>query len=88
MNKARRKKIFGAGIFVDMANNNIQEAQAVLQESLDEEQEYYENMPESLQGGEKGELATLAIEAIELAIEAIEEIDFSEIEGQIDTASE
>lgn len=36
-----------------------EEAQAEAEELRDEEQDYYDNMPESLQGGEKGQLPCL-----------------------------
>lgn len=50
-------------------------------ESLEsEEQDYYDNMPESLQGGEKGENAQSAIDAITSAKDGLETA-VSELEG-------
>jgi DNA repair ATPase RecN len=40
----------------------------------EEEREYYDNMPESLQGGEKGEQADAAATALEESAEALEEL--------------
>ena len=45
-------------------------------ESLrDEEQEYYDNMPESMQGGDKGDTAQTAINAMEEALSSLEDLD-------------
>jgi len=41
----------------------------------DEEQEAYDNMPESFQGGEKGEKAQECISAIEDAISSLEDAE-------------
>jgi uncharacterized coiled-coil DUF342 family protein len=53
-------------------------------ESLrDEEQEYYDNMPESFQNGEKGTTAEEAVSAMDTALEALSaigDIDFSDID--------
>lgn len=49
-----------------------------IDEVKDEEQEYYDNMSENLQGGEKGEIAQEAINQMEEAfnfIEGLEDID-------------
>lgn len=66
MNAARRKatcKIL-----------ELLETQKVDLESLrDEEQEYYDNMPESFQNGEKGEQAQAAIDHYETAISGIDD---------------
>ena len=41
----------------------------------DDEQEYYDNMPESLQGGDKGQQAQEATDNIDHAISSLEEAD-------------
>jgi hypothetical protein len=40
----------------------------------DEEREYLDNMPESLQDGDKGQRAEAAIEILDAIIEALEEL--------------
>lgn len=40
----------------------------------DEEQEYYDNMPEAMQGGDKGEKASAAVEQMEQAITDLENV--------------
>jgi hypothetical protein len=49
----------------------IGDSQAVFEEALNEEQEYFDNMPEGLQGSEKGEIAEANISSLEAAIEAL-----------------
>lgn len=63
MNNERRKRIAQAQALLD-------EAFEILESCRDEEQEYYDAMPESLQGGEKGEAATSAIDYLEEAAQA------------------
>lgn len=44
-----------------------------IEELKDQEQEYYDNMPESLQGSDKGDKAQTAIDALEAAYDNLEE---------------
>lgn len=56
-----------------------------LGELRDEEQDYFDNMPEGLQGGEKGEKAQAAIDAMENVTGLLE--DFAGIDAdELDTA--
>jgi hypothetical protein len=66
MNNARRKAL-------TTINERIAEFRGVLEELKDAEQEYYDNMPESFQVGEKGQKAETAVDAIDSAIQSIEE---------------
>lgn len=63
MNKERRKRIVDA----------IQKIESLVQNILDDEQEAYENMPESLQCSDNGLVSEEAQESLEAAIEALEE---------------
>lgn len=76
MNKDRRKEL-------EKALGLLSEAREILEAAKDEEQEYFDNMPEGLQSGEKGEKAENAISEIEEAISSIESA-----EENINTASE
>lgn len=66
MNKPRRERI-------SAIINKLGELSEELETIKDEEQDYYDNMPESLQGGEKGEAAQSAIDALENAKSEIEQ---------------
>lgn len=76
MNDARRKEI-------EKALGLISEAKSILETARDEEQEYFDNMPENMQSGEKGEKASEAAGALEEAVNSIEEI-----ESNLETAKE
>lgn len=58
MNAKRRKEI-------DRAAELIEQAQQILAVAAEEEQDYFDNMPEAFQDGEKGERANEAAEALE-----------------------
>ena len=58
MNNDRRTRI-------NQAVGLMQEALSILETARDEEQEYYGNMPESLQGSERGEAAEQAVSNLE-----------------------
>jgi hypothetical protein len=66
MNASRRKQVEKAQWHLDKALEILNDVQA-------EEQEAYDNMPESLQSGERGELSSAYLEKIETLISAIEE---------------
>ena len=65
MNNARRKKIEEAKVFLQQAVN-------LLEGVRDEEQEAYDNMPESFQEGDKGDAAQTAINALESALDDLQ----------------
>jgi len=58
----------------DKAQTTLGDSKAAFEEALSEEQEYFDNMPEGLQGSEKGETAESNISYLEAAIEALERI--------------
>lgn len=66
MNNARRKEI-------NILIAELEDLKSRLESVLEEEQDYLDNMPESFQGGEKGEKAQSAIEALEYAVQGIED---------------
>lgn len=67
MNKDRRAKI-----------QHIIDQLEAIKEDLecirDEEQEYYDNMPESIQAGERGDKAQEAVDNLENALSSFDEI--------------
>mgnify|MGYP003311428840 CR=1 FL=1 len=67
MNKQRRKEIEKIyGIIEDMYN--------ALEALKDEEEEYRDNIPENMQGGERYEIAASAISNMEDALEHMNEV--------------
>jgi archaellum component FlaC len=88
MNKDRRKTIEEIKARIEALS--IEDIVTDIESVRDEEQEYFEAMPESLQGGEKGSKAEEAIAALEEAIESLNEIieNLSAAANSLDTASE
>lgn len=76
MNKERRDRL-------SKVLSTIEEAKAEIEAIRDEEQETFDNMPESFQNGERGEKAQAAADAMESAVSSAEEI-----ESYIETAME
>jgi hypothetical protein len=66
LNKQRREQISRAIAF-------LEEAQGILELAKDDEQSYYDDMPENLQGSDKGQAAEEAISNLETAIGSIED---------------
>jgi hypothetical protein len=53
----------------------ITELARQVQNVLDEEQGYFDNMPEGLQAGDKGDSAQSAIDSLQQAVDSLEEIE-------------
>jgi flagellar biosynthesis chaperone FliJ len=88
MNKARRKQIEEARDLLGEANSKMDEAKSILESVKDEEQDAFDNMPESLQEGDRGQQMQVAIEALERCIDNIEGLDFDDIWSGLDEATE
>lgn len=73
MNKSRRKKLAAARQLVD-------QARAILEEVRDEEQEAFDNLPESIQASEKGQAMDETVSAIQDLADELENIDFDQFE--------
>ena len=66
MNKERRKRI-------EKAIETLNEVQNELEDIKAEEEDYFDNIPENMQSGEKAEISEAAIDSLEEAISAVEE---------------
>jgi hypothetical protein len=73
MNKARRADIAKA---VELLND----AKGIIETCVSDEQEYYDNMPEALQGGEKGQAAESAASTLSEVESALDDA-ISNLEG-------
>jgi len=65
MNNFRRKAL-------STLRDTIEDAKSALEALKDEEQEYYDNLPENLTGGEKASVAENAISMLDDAIDSLE----------------
>ncbi|HEY8096982.1 MAG TPA: hypothetical protein VIE65_12945 [Methylobacter sp.] len=70
MNKNRRKTISEIADRITGLKTDIEIVR-------DEEQEAYDALPESLQGGDKGQAMQSAIDALENAINSLDEVESS-----------
>lgn len=88
MNNQRRKDI--AEVIAKLAD--LDSLKAELYEAIeslkDEEQEYYDNMPEGLQGSDRGYAAEEAVSNLEDALSALDDIDVEGITSSLETAGE
>jgi flagellar biosynthesis chaperone FliJ len=68
VNKQRRNAIDKLTTTIADLMTKMEDARDELETLKDEEQEYYDNMPESLQGGEKGERAVEVCDLLDSAL--------------------
>lgn len=83
MNNQRRKDIRKAADLLYKLQIALDEVKDILDTARNEEQEYMDNMPESLQSGEKYSNAENAVDVLEDVISNIEDIQ-SNIETQME----
>lgn len=76
MNKQRRKML-------EDAQEKLLEIRGQIEAVKDEEQEAFDNMPEGLQSGEKGETISGNLDILQDIVDQLEEID-SNITGVIE----
>lgn len=84
MNKARRASLKLALTKIETLTACIEEIKEDLQSVLDEEEEAYENLPESLQESERGQQMQEYIEALEAAVDSLDEFDAEELYSSIE----
>ncbi len=81
MNEARRKELAKIASRFDELKALAESIKEDLEGIRDDEQEYFDNMPESLQSGEKGSNAEQEISDMEDAIDALGGICEAEYSG-------
>lgn len=86
MNNQRRKDIDAAIALTQEAQGKVADAISAVEYIKDEEQEYFDNMPESLQGGDKGQQAESNVSELESAQNELENIDFDSAIGNLENA--
>ncbi|EBW3215006.1 hypothetical protein PL222_11310 [Salmonella enterica] len=75
MNNERRKRLTAL-------SQQLAELKDDIQSVLDEEEEAFNNLPESLQNGERGDAMQTAIAALDAAVSALEETSDQLAEAQ------
>lgn len=69
---------------IDTAKENFEEAKSILEAARDDETEYHDNMPESMQQGDKGSKAEEAIAELDAAVQACDDIDLDAMISSLD----
>lgn len=88
MNADRRKRIEAIRTKMeDAVTSAIEEASAAIEEIKDEEQEAFDNLPESLQQGDKGQVMEAAISALDTAISSLGDIDVASVVSALEEAA-
>lgn len=88
MNKTRRKAIAAQAALIDHILGQLADIRGELETLRDEEQEAYDNMPESLQAGERGDHSQGAISYLESAISYIEDFEGCGVDSELSSAAE
>jgi len=83
MNKERRKNLGEAISLLCSAQESIERAKEIVEDVRDEEQESYDNLPESLQESERGEAMQENIDNLESVSGELDDI-FDNVETQIE----
>lgn len=86
MNKQQRKTLAGALAKLGAVKEALEAAKQVVSDLAEEEQEKFDNMPEGLQGGEKGQAIEEAAntlseisDSLQTALDALEEAEGHDI---------
>lgn len=101
MNKARRTEIAKVITSIEELKasaatlaGQLSDIKDSIEQIRDDEQEYYDNMPDNMRDGDKGEAAQSAVNALEEAMSGVEtmiaELDeskFSDIIGDLDEST-
>ena len=91
MNNERRKKIVGIIDRLNKVKEEINDLRSEVSDLQDEEQDAYDNLPESMQDGDRGTAIQDAINELESAYGAIMDdsmIDLDEAISQLESAKE
>jgi uncharacterized coiled-coil DUF342 family protein len=87
MNNERRKAIAAIRGEVEELRDRIQSIVSQITDLKDEEQEYFDNMPESFQEGEKGQAAEQAVNDLYNAESELEGFDLDVIINYLEEAA-
>ena len=66
----------------DVLKERVARELIVIEDSLNDEQDYFDNMPEGIQNSEKGEMAQEAIDKLQEAVDLVNEFLETEVNYQ------
>lgn len=79
MNNARRKRIQEVVKSLEEIRDQIEALRNDVEDIKDEEQECFDNLPEGLQGSERGQAMETNAETLDETVANLEDIDFEDI---------
>lgn len=88
MNKDRRKELDRAMALIEAIKDQVEEVSSILRQCADEEREYFDNMHENLQNGDKGQQADSAANILDEAATTFEELDLDSVITSINEAQQ
>lgn len=88
MNNERRASISAVVAQVADFSETIDLPRESIEALRDEEQEYYDNMPESFQNADRGQAAQEAISYLEDAVSALDDFDADNLTASLESAAQ
>jgi chromosome segregation ATPase len=88
MNNERRKEIAALRTRLEAVQSEFESIRDELESVKDSEREAFDNMPESLQQGDRGQAAEAAADNLESAHGELESFDFDSVFSYLDSAAE
>lgn len=86
MNNERRKEIKLAISLLEAVKDKLADAQNIVETERDGEREYYDNMPENLQQGDRGQAADAAADALGEVFDALDGLDVDDLITKLNEA--
>lgn len=86
MNKERRANLGIAADLLREVKSKLEEVHIIVSQEAEAEREYYDNMPEGLQSGDKGTTAEEAATTLENIVSSLEEFDADDLISMIEMA--
>ena len=86
MNRSRRKDLGRAIDLLSRIKSDFEEAKGIVEQAASGERDYYDNMPENMQSGDKGSDADNAATQLEEVVQSLEEFDLDDLVSKIDDA--
>lgn len=86
MNKERRETIARLSKRFYVLQEDLEDIRFEIEDVRDEEQEYFDNLPENLKGSDRGVSAESAVDALEQAHDALYDLLNSDVVGLLETA--
>lgn len=86
MNKSRRDEINKALGLLQSIKDDFYNAKSFIETAASDEREYYDNMPENMQNGDRGSAAEASASALEEVQSAFEEFDPDDLITKLEEA--